>query len=196
MSDVDVSIVEGIADEHVEDALRVEYEAFAAKFRIGYRNADDHVLVFRDSVDKSSCLTATVDGHFAGILTFETSNQAFYRLNAATVVKKFNPVRAMRILINLVLLDERCHGHEFKVDTLAVDPVYRGLGIGTRLMRRAEAKAKAMGKSVMTLAVIGENDGAIRLYERLGLEKTRTQQGFMVRFAIGTDVVHQMEKPI
>ena len=196
MSTNDVNIVEGITAENVDDALHVAYEAFSDKFRIGYRDADDHVMLFHDSVDKTSCLTAIVDGRLAGILTFQTSNQEFYRLNLGTVFRKLNPLRATRVLINLLLLAEGCSGDEFRVDSLAVDPANRGLGIGTKLMHRAEAKAKSMGKRVLTLSVIGDNHGAIRLYERLGLEITRTHQGFMVRMVTGSNVVHHMEKTI
>lgn len=196
MSITDVNIVDGIAEEHVEEALRIAYEAFSAKFRIGYRNADDHVRLFHDSVDKRSCLTAIVDDCLTGILTFQTSNQEFYRLHLGMVVTKFNPLRATRVLINLLLLAEGCRDNEFKVDSLAVDPAYRGLGIGTKLMQRAEAKAKSMGKRAMTLGVIGGNHGAIRLYERLGLKITETHEGFMFRLATGANVVHHMEKTI
>ena len=61
-------IAEGIDDERLEDALRISYDAFAAKFRIGFRNADDLIRLFRDSIDKTSCLSAIVDGRLAGVL--------------------------------------------------------------------------------------------------------------------------------
>ena len=50
------------------------------------------------------------------------------------------------------------------MDCLAAGPASRGLGIGTALMRRAEEKAGLMGKEIMSLEVVGENAGAIRLY--------------------------------
>ena len=39
MTTAEVKIVEGLDEQYVDDALRVAYEAFAAKFRIGFRNA-------------------------------------------------------------------------------------------------------------------------------------------------------------
>ena len=66
-----VAIVEGIEAEFVDDALRVAYDAFAKKFRLGFRDADDLIRLFRDSADTTSCFSATVDGRFAGILTFK-----------------------------------------------------------------------------------------------------------------------------
>lgn len=51
---------------------------------------------------------------------------------------------------------------------------YRGLGVGTRLMRLAEQKARALDLDKLSLIVFEQNVGAKRLYERLGfIEKAR-----------------------
>lgn len=163
MTTVEVEIVEGIDGEYVEDALRVAYDAFAEKFRIGFRNADDLVRLFRDSVDRASCLSAMVDGRLAGILTFQTAGREFYHLNPVAVFARFSPMRAIRVLFNLLLLADDAGRDEFIVDSLAVRQSSRGMGVGTALMRRAEERARSMGKRKMWLGVISENEGAIRL---------------------------------
>ena len=162
MASVEVRIVEGIDERYVDDALRVAYDAFAKKFRIGFRNADDLIRLFRDSVDRTSCLSATVDGRFAGILTFQTAGREFYHMDTMAVLTRFSPPRAVRVLLNLLLLDEGARPDELIVDSLAVDCSYRGMGIGTALMRNVEERARLMGKSTMSLGVIGGNEGAIR----------------------------------
>ena len=191
----EVKVVEGIDEAHVEAALRVAHDAFAEKFRIGFRDADDLVRLFGDSVDPRSCISATVDGQFAGFLAFQASGREFYRLDPMAVFTRFSPLRAIRVLINLVLLADRVRPDEFVVDSLAVDRSARGMGIGTALMRRAEKMARSMGKRTMSLGVIGENDGAIRLYERLGYRTTRSWRGFLIRLASGSEEVRRMEKP-
>ena len=70
------------------------------------------------------------------------------------------------------------------------------MGIGTALMRRAEEKARSAGKRTMSLGVVGENEGAIRLYERLGYRTTRSWRGFLIRLASGSEEVRRMEKPV
>ena len=70
------------------------------------------------------------------------------------------------------------------------------MGIGTALMLKAEKQADSMGKLTMSLGVIAENEGAIRLYERLGYNTTRTWRGFLVRLAAKSVEVRRMEKPI
>ncbi|MCY4113330.1 MAG: GNAT family N-acetyltransferase [Chloroflexi bacterium] len=191
-----VAIVEGIEAEFVGDALRVAYDAFAKKFRLGFRDADDLIRLFRDSVDTTSCFSATVDGRFAGILTFRSGSREFYNLSLAALFSRFTPVRALRMLGNLLLLTEGVAPDEFIVESLTVDPSSRGLGLGTALMQAAEAKARAMDKRTMSLGVITENDGAIRLYQRLGYTTTKTWDGYLVRLVSGSTAVHRMEKPL
>ena len=191
-----VTIVEGVADDYVNQALRLSFDAFAKKFRLGFRDAHDLIRLFGDSVDTTSCLSATVDGRFAGILTIRAGSREFYRLSLVALFSRFTPVRALRMLGNLLLLAEGVGPHKFIVETLAVDPSFRGLGVGTALMHAAEAKARAMGKRTMSLGVITENHGAIRLYQRLGYTTTKTWDDFLVRFVAGSAAVHRMEKSL
>lgn len=194
---VELKVVEGVDEEYVEAALRLGYSAFAKKFRHGFRDGDDLVRLFRDSVDRRSCFAAFFDGKLCGVLTFQSAGQEFYHLNVVSTFTRFLPWRAVRILFNLMLLaDDGAGPDEFVVDSLAVDPSYRGMGVGTALMRRAEEKARLMGKRKMSLGVIAENEGAIRLYERLGYETTKTLRGFLVRLAAESGEVRRMEMQI
>ena len=192
----DLAVVEGLAEDYVNEALHLSFDAFAKKFRLGFRDADDLIRLFGDSVDTTSCFSATVDGRLAGILTFKSGSREFYHLSLAALFSRFTPVRALRMLGNLLLLSEGVAPDEFIVESLAVDPSFRGLGIGTALMQEAEAKARAMGKHTMSLGVITENQGAIRLYERLGYTTTKTWGGFLVRLVSGSTAVHRMEKSL
>ena len=82
------------------------------------------------------------------------------------------------------------------VASLVVSPSARGLGLGTALLERAEGTARDLGKSRMALSVIGENEGAIRLYERLGYRTAHRRTGFLIRLAVQSEEVRRMEKPL
>ena len=194
----EVQIIEGIDREYVEDALRMTYDAFAKKFRIGFRDSADFVRLFRDSVDPENCLFAIVDGKLLGVLAFQTTGHEFYQLNLKTAFERFSPFRAGLMLFNLILLDleDAVRADDFHIDVLAVVPSSQGMGVGTALMVKAEEKADSMGKLTMSLGVIAENEGAIRLYERLGYKTTRTWRGFLVRLAAKSVEVWRMEKPV
>ena len=198
MTTTDVQIVEGVDREYVDDALRITYDAFAKKFRIGFRNADDFIRLFRDSVDPENCLFAIVDGELSGVLAFQMTGHEFYQLNLRTAFEKFSPFRAGLVIFNLILLafEDSVGADEFHTDVLAVVPSTQGMGIGTALMLKAEEKAESTGKHTMSLGVIAENEGAIRLYERLGFKTTRAWRGFLVRLAAKSVEVRRMEKPI
>lgn len=63
----------------------------------------------------------------------------------------------------------------YSILSLAVNPACQGSGLGTLLMEDAERRARAEGFPRMALTVSPENQGAIKLYERLGWQ--RLQQG-------------------
>lgn len=54
------------------------------------------------------------------------------------------------------------------LDDFSVSEQYRGRGIGTRLIREAEAYAKELGIGRIVFHVEKRNGSAFRLYERLG----------------------------
>lgn len=58
----------------------------------------------------------------------------------------------------------------------------RGRGVGTALMRAAEDAARAWGVKKISLGVFAHNDGAIRLYKRLGYVEEGVRRG---QFIIG-----------
>ena len=196
MADADAVIADGVDARLLDDALRLLHDALSAKFRLGFRDAGDLVRLFRDSADTASCLSATADGRLLGVLTFQTADRDFYRLRWHAPFTRFSPLRALRMLANLALLDEDAAPGEFIVASVAVDPAARGLGVGTRLMQAAGERAATLGAHTMSLGVLGDNEGAFRLYERLGYRTVRTERGFLVRLATGSAEVHRMERPV
>ena len=189
-----VEIVEGIDDGYVSEALRVVYEAFAAKFRVGFRSPEDIVRLFRVSVDTTSCITAAVDGALVGVLTFRTAESEFYRLDPVAVFSNFPPLRAFRVMLNLMFLLQTARPHEFIVTSLAVTPEARDRGVGTALMQRAEERARTLGKRTVGLGVIQENQAAIRLYRRLGYRTAWSTSSILARMTTGSREVRRMEK--
>ena len=57
---------------------------------------------------------------------------------------------------------------EYYISNLAVYPEYQGKGLGTRLLRMAEDKAREFGASRIVLDVEAGNKDAIRLYKKIG----------------------------
>jgi hypothetical protein len=60
------------------------------------------------------------------------------------------------------------------IQNLGVTPAHRGSGLGTMLMYRALEGFRRAGLSQACLEVTSQNDGAVRLYERMGFSRIRT----------------------
>ena len=63
---------------------------------------------------------------------------------------------------------EQCVPDSFYINMLATYPQYRGRGVGSALMGIAGRLADDAGCSRISIEVFSQNEGALRLYERLG----------------------------
>jgi [ribosomal protein S18]-alanine N-acetyltransferase len=67
---------------------------------------------------------------------------------------------------------------EIHINNLAIRPRFRAQGIGTALLHHVLAEAKDLGARRATLEVRASNDGARRLYERLGFYIAATRRNY------------------
>lgn len=67
---------------------------------------------------------------------------------------------------------------EIHINNVAIRPAWRGQGIGTALMAHVFAEAGALGATRATLEVRASNEGARRLYERLGFRVAGTRRNY------------------
>lgn len=101
---------------------------------------------------------AIVDECIAGMLLA-------YRLPSAEEAEDVSDFPAfIRPLIEL----EQCVPGSFYVNMLAAYPQFRGQGVGTALMSVARQLAQEAACQTISLEVFGQNEGALRLYQRLG----------------------------
>jgi [ribosomal protein S18]-alanine N-acetyltransferase len=67
---------------------------------------------------------------------------------------------------------------EIHINNLAMRPTFRGRGIGTALLHHVLAEARNLGARRATLEVRASNDGARRLYDRLGFYVAGTRRNY------------------
>lgn len=65
---------------------------------------------------------------------------------------------------------EQCVPGSFYINMLAAFPRFRNQGVGTRLMSIADRLANEAGCNLLSVEVFEQNEGAVRLYQRLGYE--------------------------
>ncbi|MGN1400935.1 MAG: GNAT family N-acetyltransferase [Bacillus sp. (in: firmicutes)] len=87
--------------------------------------------------------------------------------------------------VHLHIDEEADHG-DFYIDTVSINPDFRGKGYGTELLQAAIGKAMEQGYTTVSLNVEEYNDNARRLYERLGFiqKKNRVINGHMYAYMI------------
>ncbi|MFF2754194.1 GNAT family N-acetyltransferase [Psychrobacillus sp. NPDC058041] len=104
---------------------------------------------------------AEMEGKVAGVLVFYSAEEAVIldaNLEKYLSNKKGSPIK----------IDSETLPGEWYIDTVVVDPTFRGHGIGTKLLTYAEQLVKNFGGGKLSLNVETEKDSAIRLYNRLG----------------------------
>lgn len=67
---------------------------------------------------------------------------------------------------------------EIHINNVAILPELRGRGIGTALMQHVVAEARRLGAKRATLEVRASNEGARKLYERLGFYVAATRRNY------------------
>ena len=67
---------------------------------------------------------------------------------------------------------------EIHINNLAMRPRFRGHGFGTALLHHILAEARVLGARRATLEVRASNEGARRLYERLGFYVAGTRRNY------------------
>jgi ribosomal-protein-alanine N-acetyltransferase len=78
---------------------------------------------------------------------------------------------------------------EGHIMSIAVDPEYRGMGIGSALLTEAIERLIARGARYIGLEVRVSNERAIRLYEKLGFKRVKRIIGY---YADGEDAYYML----
>jgi len=103
---------------------------------------------------------AEIDGEVAGMMLA-------YRLPEAEDAEDLQAFpEFVRPLIEL----EQCVPGSFYINMLATYPRYRNRSVGTALMAMVDRLAAEEGCSLSSIEVFEQNEGALRLYQRLGYQ--------------------------
>ncbi len=153
---------------------------FRAKFGVAFGRRMDRVprilaqiegLKFERRI--SALFVADAPRQVVGVIELadqpEQANDSWQQLRI--MWREIGLARALRAAIGLLLLYEENPGDENTtyVCQIAVDPAFRGCGIGRKLLEQAETWGRARGKANLALHV-ASNNRARRLYERFGFQ--------------------------
>jgi ribosomal protein S18 acetylase RimI-like enzyme len=160
----------------IRPAVRSDAAAIAALYRISSDGVADYIW--------SKLAGPGEDLLSVGRRRYERENTPFSYQNC-TIVESGGAVAGMLVAFPMAVdpghveedpvlapygaLEE---DESYYVCGVALFPEHRGRGLGTRLMGIAETEAIARGLAKTSLIVFEANEGAKRLYERLGYRET------------------------
>ena len=148
-----MEVREATTDEHAA-AGRVTADAYREFVRPGDDDWERYLLRIADvaaRADRTTILVTVEDGRVLGSLTLEIDGRV--RDEEAEDQRPLEP--------------EEAH-----IRMLGVDPAARARGVARALMAESEARARAAGKTFMTLNTTHRMKAAQAMYERLGYERT------------------------
>ena len=103
---------------------------------------------------------AVIDGEVAGMILA-------YRLPDEDQAEDLEELPAfIRPMVEL----EQCAPSSFYINMIATFPQYRNMSIGTKLMGIVDSLARDAACLITSIEVFEQNEGALRLYQRLGYE--------------------------
>ena len=148
-----MEVREATADEHAV-AGRVTAEAYREFVRPGDEDWErylDRIADVGSRADRTTVLVAIENGRVVGSLTLE--------IDGRVVDDEEEEQRPLE--------PEEAH-----IRMLGVDPSARARGVARAMMVESEARARAAGKTFMTLNTTHRMKAAQAMYERLGYERT------------------------
>ncbi|MFJ7511219.1 GNAT family N-acetyltransferase [Peribacillus simplex] len=108
------------------------------------------------------------DGQVSGLII------AYHGKDAESLDEPIVKQLRMKMKDPSLTLDKEAEMKDFYLDTVSVDPNFQGKGIGSALIQYIEGYAKNKGYPRVSLVVENENEGANRLYSRLGYIEMKT----------------------
>ena len=145
-------------------------------------------------------LIAVMDNKLYGYLWLDYKGQNkgkhVFNSNILKIIKRYGLFKCVKGLMLAVVFDYTPVEDELYIESVAVSPESRGMGLGTKFLEYAEKFAMNRGFKNITLHVIEENSRAKKLYERFGFETVSVFYSKLTASVTGLNRVYFMRKNI
>ena len=196
---MDVELAAGVPADLRDQAAEVFFAGFGAKLR-RVLGDDERARAFWAAAMAEDGTTLAVDPADRRVLGLMATTDRGHRATDnewACARAVYGPAAAILRLMLLSVMQHRHRPGELHLEFLAVSPVARSRGVGSRLLQRADEIARERGMERVTLEVIASNPRARALYERSGFWVTETHRmGPVSRRLVGCDAYDVMVRPL
>ena len=141
-------------------------------------------------------MVAEVDGQVVGIMALDWKGKGPPPKVHGKEDRRFSWRQRWRVRMAQWVVTVRAKPGDLYVQYIGVVPEVQGSGVGTALLAEGEAIARQRGLMRYTLYVAANNDGARRLYERLGFEERGRVRSRVTRRLFGVEHWLYMVKPL
>ncbi|UCC92914.1 MAG: GNAT family N-acetyltransferase [Thermoplasmata archaeon] len=148
-----------------------------------------------DSTDPGR-LVAVVGGRIVGVMALDWRGKGSPPRPRRSGRPRYSWWLRRKVRFAQWVITERAGPGDMYVQFIAVVPEAQGMGVGTALLSEGEAMARKRGLERYTLYVAADNDGAKRLYERLGFAEQRRVRSRTTRRLFGVADWVYMVKPL
>lgn len=187
----------GIPEIYREDAARLYWQAFSGKLGRLLGHDTRAIPFLAEILNLGKAAYILDDGKLVGVAGFDTGDGGFVEGVFRDLKRHYGLWGALWRAPFFAALERPSPDDYLQLDGIAVDPAFRGLGLGTALLSAICERAEASGLCSVSLNVIDNNPRARALYERFGFEAVSSEALGPFRLIFGfksaTKMVHQIE---
>ena len=191
----EILIEHGVPRSLVREASALFCGAFIDKLAPFLGARDRAARFLAASLVPERAFVALREGALVGIAGFKQDGTGLFSPTLTQFRKEYGFSGVLRLL-GLALVERSEESGVLLMDGIAVAENARSLGIGTQLLQAIEAHARKIGKRKVRLDVIDTNDGARRLYERVGFQAGETSGIGVFRLVFPFRSSTTMTKPV
>ncbi len=177
-------------------AAELYWEAFGRKLGPALGPREKGVAFIAAPLNPDRAVVALAGGRLVGVAGYRHAGRALTGGSPADILNAYGWLAGLPRLAVLALLEREETPRELVMDGIAVDPAFRGLGIGGLLLEEVTAVAATLGCLRVRLDVVDTNPRARALYERRGFTAADTQRTPYLRRLMGFGAVTKMFRPV
>lgn len=204
---MDIEIRKYVPDERIGDVAKLVYNTEPEVFQSVYGSEERGIEILKNLIKLDgndfgfgNIFVARSGNGIAGTLVgYDWKRMAeFRKTSVKTYMKATGFFGSIGMILRVVtgpvrFLDENLPEGHYYISDISIRPEFRGQGIGSKLIARAEKEAIAEGCRTIRLAVWYDNPGAKKLYERLGFVEYGRREGKYKGKTVG---FYHLEKPL
>lgn len=179
MDNKGISISNKLSEKQKEQVCRLIYQGFYKKlsnYWIFEKNIDKGADVLKGCINYENGIYAIEDDNVVGFIGVQYRKNKFREFNSKTLRPYYGVFGSMwRGIVNkLENKSESLKNNEMYIDLIVVDANSRGKGIASLLIDNITRFSIENDFDKILLDVVDTNEGAIKLYEKLGYKTMKT----------------------